>query len=51
MEDDEYPDWLWTLLDDKKTTLGGEKVDLSSKPPLEKKRPLILSNTARARAK
>lgn len=30
MEDDEYPDWLWTLLDDKKTT-PGEKVDLSSK--------------------
>ncbi|KIW20859.1 hypothetical protein PV08_01437 [Exophiala spinifera] len=28
LEDDEYPDWLWTLLDDKKMA-PGETVDLS----------------------
>lgn len=31
MEDDEYPDWLWTLLDEKRPgAIGtGEKVDLA----------------------
>ncbi|KIX01238.1 uncharacterized protein Z518_08963 [Rhinocladiella mackenziei CBS 650.93] len=29
-EDDEYPDWLWTLLDAKRTTLGDSKVDLEA---------------------
>jgi len=32
MEDDEYPDWLWTLLDEKRPgAIGtGEKVDLAA---------------------
>lgn len=28
-EDDEYPSWLWTLLDDKNAATGETKVDLS----------------------
>ncbi|KAK5189596.1 hypothetical protein LTR92_010498 [Exophiala xenobiotica] len=50
MEDDEYPDWLWTLLDDKKATLGGEKVDLSAmtnkqRTRYEKKQARLLEDT------
>ncbi|EXJ77846.1 hypothetical protein A1O3_09005 [Capronia epimyces CBS 606.96] len=29
-EDHEYPDWLWTLLDDNKMATGGTKLDLSA---------------------
>lgn len=28
-EDDEYPDWLWTLLDEPRTTMGMPKADLT----------------------
>jgi len=30
MEDDEYPDWLWKLLDEPKTEMGTTKVDTSA---------------------
>lgn len=30
-EDDVYPDWLWTLLEEPKTAMGTPKVDLSGK--------------------
>lgn len=37
MEDDEYPDWLWTLLDETRAGASGEKVDFAgisiSRPP------------------
>jgi hypothetical protein len=29
MEDDEYPEWLWSLLDEKRPGAMGEKVDLA----------------------
>ena len=34
MEDDEYPAWLWTLLDDTRPGATGEKVDLAGISPL-----------------
>jgi len=31
LEDEEYPSWLWTLLDDKNAATGEMKVDLACK--------------------
>ena len=33
MEDDEYPQWLWSLLDEKRPGAMSEKVDLAGKLP------------------
>ncbi|KAI1622823.1 mitochondrial ribosomal protein L37-domain-containing protein [Exophiala viscosa] len=49
MEDDEYPSWLWTLLDDKNAATGELKVDLASmtkkqRARYDKKQERLLAN-------
>ncbi|KAK4947865.1 hypothetical protein LTR10_013373 [Elasticomyces elasticus] len=49
LEDDEYPSWLWTLLDDKNAATGEMKVDLASmtkkaRARYDKKQERLLAN-------
>lgn len=46
MEDDEYPEWLWTLLDQKKMGTAEEKVDLSGKMFPRAPREVVISRSA-----
>jgi len=38
MEDDEYPEWLWTLLDSNRLGAVGEKVDLAAMTKKQRQR-------------